>query len=350
MDFHFSIFNFGLRVRPHSLVALLALGWAFSARAADETQDVLVIVGAAGAPEYAAGFTAAAEAWRKASQAGGARCTIIGAAEMETEATAPEAVSDKARAQQWLDALDAKSSAPVWITYLGHGTFDGREARLNLRGPDVSAAEMQAWLAPVRRPLIFIDGGSASGPFLAALSAPGRIIVTATESGNEVNYARLGEKFAEAIADPNADLDQDGQTSVLEAFLSAAQRVQVFYAEAQRMATEHALIDDNGDKHGTPPDWFRGTRATKKAEGGATVDGVRAHRVALVMSEAEKRLTAAQRDARDRLEDELERLRERKPKMAERDYMRELEILMRKLSAIYQATPAPAPESSSTDS
>lgn len=318
--------------------------------AAESTQDVLVIVGAAGAPEYAAGFTAAAEAWRKASAAGGARCTIIGAAGVEEEAAPEGTPSDKDRVQQWLGALAADEAAPVWIAYIGHGTFDGREARLNLRGPDLSATEMQAWLAPLHRPLVFVHGGSASGPFLPALSGPGRIIVTATEGGNEVNYARLGERLAEAVADPDADLDQDGQTTVLEAFLSAAQRVQVFYTEAQRMATEHALIDDNGDKRGTPPDWFRGTHATKKAEGGATIDGLAAHRVALVLSEAERRLTPTQRAERDRLEDELERLRGRKATTPARDYLRELEILLRKLSAIYQAPATPMADRPVADS
>ena len=44
--------------------------------------------------------------------------------------------------------------------------------------------------------------------------------MTATRSGNEQSFARFGGSLADAIADPASDLDQDGQTSLLEAFLS----------------------------------------------------------------------------------------------------------------------------------
>jgi hypothetical protein len=316
------------------------------AATAEDKPDVLVIVGAPGEEEYVASFTAAAEAWRKAAEAGGARCTVLSAIDSDVaiEAAANDGADDRDRVKSWIDSLAADQLEPVWIAYVGHGTFDNREARLNLRGPDVSATELQAWLAAVRRPLVFVHGGSASGPFLPALSGPGRVIITGTESGEEVNYARFGEKFAAAIADPGADLDGDGQTTALEAYLIAARRVQDFYTEELRMATEHALIDDNGDKRGTPPDWFRGTRATKRAEGGASPDGVHAHRIALVPSAAERALTPEQRATRNQLEDELEVLRSRKDTLPERDYLRALEAVLRKISAIYRSLPA-EPES-----
>src|SRR5213075_927990 len=96
-----------------------------------------------------------------------------------------------------------------------------------------------------------------------------RVIVAAARSGYEQNYARFGQYMAEAIADPTADLDKDGQTSLLEAFLTASRRVAEYYATEGRMVTEHALLDDNGDGFGTPADWFRGIRAVKAAKDGA---------------------------------------------------------------------------------
>src|SRR5690606_4567969 len=54
------------------LLAAVVAPVAHTAEDADPTADVLVIVGAPGEPEYAAGFTAAAEAWRNACEAGGA--------------------------------------------------------------------------------------------------------------------------------------------------------------------------------------------------------------------------------------------------------------------------------------
>ena len=328
---------------------LLALLTPLSLRAAEPLHEILVLVGAAGEGDYAGGFASAARAWEKAAARGGAHCTIVGLA--PTAESSPESApassssasstdaspTDRTRLQQWLAARSGESGPPAWIVYLGHGTFDGREARLNLRGPDVTAPELATWLAPLRRPLIFIHGGSASAPFLAALSAPERIIISATRSGHELNYARFGERFADSIANPAADIDQDGQTSLLEAFVTAAQQVQAFYAETGRLATEHALIDDNGDRQGTPAEWFRGLRLQRRPEGAAEPDGQRARLIALVPGAGERALTPAQRDARDRLERELEALRARKPDLPEADYYRQLESLFRRLGEIYRA-------------
>ena len=128
----------------------------------------------------------------------------------------------------------------------------------------MTARTLAGWLAPLQRPLIFVHGGSGGAPFIPAVSGPDRIVISATRSGHELNYARFGERFARAVANPDADIDQDGQTSVLEAFVTAAQQVQAFYTEAGRLATEHALIDDNGDKQGTPAEWFRGVRLQRR--------------------------------------------------------------------------------------
>jgi hypothetical protein len=145
----------------------------------------------------------------------------------------------------------AKPTGELWLVFIGHETFDGRTAKFNLRGPDISADDLTAILKPCKRPLTVIQCASASGPFLNALSVPGRVIITATRSGNEVNATRFGGYLARAIADPAADLDKDGQASLLEAYLLASRQVEQFYKEAGRLATEHALLDDNGDGLGT---------------------------------------------------------------------------------------------------
>ena len=93
-------------------------------------------------------------------------------------------------------------SEPLWIVLIGHGSYDGKEAKFNLRGPDVTDAEFATWLAPIKRPVAVIDCASASAPFLNRLSGPDRVVITATRSGSEQNFARFGEYLAEAIADP----------------------------------------------------------------------------------------------------------------------------------------------------
>jgi hypothetical protein len=309
----------------------LFIGWiilAVVAIAAEPTGDVCVIVGAAGEAEFATGFARAARAWEAAAQRGGAQCTVIG--------LNPEtAESDRQQLEAWITARSQNTETTAWIAFLGHGTFDGRDARLNLRGPDVTAQEVAGWLARLNRPLVFVHGGSAAAPFISALSGPRRIIVTATRSGHEMNYARFGERFATAIGDSAADIDHDGQTSVLEAFVTASQQTQAFYTENGRLATEHALIDDNGDKQGTPAVWFRGTRLQRTPKDKVEADGAASNRMALVATDAERALTAAQRVERDRLEQELEGLRTRKKEMPEEDYYRRLEAIARQIGAIY---------------
>jgi hypothetical protein len=230
-----------------------------------------------------------------------------------------------------------QSVEELWIVLIGHGTYDGHAAKFNLRGPDISADEFAAALKPCKRPLAVIDCASASGPFINALSAPGRVIITATRSGYEANVTRFGNYLARDVADPAADLDKDGQTSLLEAFLMASRQTQDFYKEEGRLATEHSLIDDNGDGLGTPPDFFRGVRAVKKAANGKTVDGVRAHQMNLVRSANEQELSPALRARRDELESQLSSLRDRKSELKENDYYSQLEKILVEMAKLYEA-------------
>lgn len=325
--------------RPRLLVLLFVFLSALTTHAAP-THEIALVIGAPGEPAYAENFSAAARAWQNAAERAGAALTTIGLSPESETATA----DDRTRLQTWIAArvqtsdTPALASTPLWIVYIGHGTHDARETRLNLRGPDVTARELAAWLAPLSRPLVFIHGGSAGAPFINALSGPDRIIISATRSGGELNYARFGERFANAVANPAADIDQDGQTSLLEAFVTAAQQVQAFYAENGRLATEHALIDDNGDKQGTPAEWFRGTRVQRRPQNStAQPDGQHARLIALIPTEAERALTPAQREQRDVLERELEALRAKKSSLSEDDYYRQLESLFRQLGALYRS-------------
>ena len=181
--------------------------------------------------------------------------------------------------------------------FIGHGTYDGHAAKFNLRGPDLSAEELAEWLAPMKRPIAVIQCASASAPFINRLAGENRVVITATKSGDEQNFARFGQYMSAAIADPRADLDKDGQVSLLEAYLTACRQVDEFYEQEARLATEHALLDDNGDGLGTPAAWFRGLRATQRAKDGASLDGTRAHQFHLVASDREQQAAAGSAQA-----------------------------------------------------
>lgn len=302
--------------------------------------DIVVMVGAPGEEEYGKAFLAAADAWEAAAKKGEVAAKIIGREESGT--------LDLTALEQTLEKADVESSAPLWIVLLGHGTFDGREARFNLRGKDLRAAQLNTWLDRFKRPVAIINCSASSAPFIKKLAKAERVIMTATKSGSEDSYARFGEYLAKAINNPDADIDRDGGTSLLEAFLAASKGVEEFYEKEGRIKTEEAIVDDNGDGFGTPATWFRGVRATKKPKDDAQPDGLRAHQFHLVPSAADRDLSPAVRQERDALEARLFALRERRDKMKEEDYFRELEAIARMLATLYQEAkeaPEPKPDS-----
>lgn len=295
------------------------------AAAEGRAAEMIVTVGAAGAEEYGDVFRSQAETWRNAAVSAQVPVQVIGLDSVEVK-------DDLSRLQAALEKAAVKKDGQLWLVFIGHGTYDGRAAKFNLRGPDVSAGELAAWLKPLKRELVFVHTGSASGGFIRPLDGPGRVIVTATQSADEIFYARFGEHFAPAIAGlPEADVDQDGQISVLEAFIYASGQAARYYENEERLATEHALVNDNGDGVGTRAEVFEGIKAED-----AKADGKRAAQVALVLSPEEQKLTDAQRQKRDELEGELEVLKSRRAEMEETVFYAELEALLRKLGEIYR--------------
>ena len=307
----------------------LLLGPAISRAQTNEERTLVLVIGAPGEPEYAEEFSAWANLWKQAAAQGGLQIRVVGE-------DAPFAEDDRARLLKILAEEISRPAGELWIVFIGHGTFDGRSAKFNLRGPDISADDLAAALKSCSRPLAVVQCASASGPFLPALSALGRVIITATRSGYEDNATRFGGYLARAIANPSADLDKDGQTSLLEAFLLASRQVEQFYKDQGLLMTEHALLDDNGDGLGTPPDWFRGLRAVKSAAEGKAVDGVRAHQMILVRGESEQKLSPETRARRDDLERQLSGLRARKSAMNEDDYYKQLEAIMVQTARLYE--------------
>lgn len=313
------------------------LGWflaALSCRAGETNQarSLVLVIGAPGEASYAASFQAAAGRWKAAAQTGGFRVRVVG-----EDADRPE--DDLQRLTAVLGEEVARPDGELWLVFLGHGTYDGRSAKFNLRGPDLTATNLATLLKPCRRPLVVIQCASASGAFLPPLSAPGRVIVTATRSGNELNATRFGDYLAAELTDPAADLDRDGQTSLLEACLAAARKVGEFYQEQGRVLTEHMLVDDNGDGLGTPAAWFHGVRAIKPAAGGKAVDGLRANQIFLVPGAAERQLSTPLRARRDQLEDQLAALRLRKAALAEAEYYQKIEAILSEIARLYETKP-----------
>jgi hypothetical protein len=213
----------------------------------------------------------------------------------------------------------------LFIFLIGHGTWDGKEAKFSLVGPDLSAAEYDSLLSalPTQRIVIF-NMASASGEFIKPLAAKGRMIVTSTRNGQEQNATRFPEFFLDALNATDADADHDGHISVLEAFAYARRLTAEFYTRAGRLQTEHPLLEDNGDGVGHD-----------QVEGG---DGLLARTIWLDSRSATEAAASAATQGllqeRARLEGEIEQLIARKRSLAEPEYEATLEKLFIALAKV----------------
>ena len=167
-------------------------------------------------------------------------------------ATAPAATRDAVA--KAIDVLAAKAGEEdtVVLVLFGHGTFAGNVAKFNLPGPDMTPKDFEPLLDRLKsKRVVFVNTASASGPFVDALSGPGRVIVAATRNGDEKFATLFGGPFVEAFSTEAADADRDGKVSILEAFEYAKKAVAASYVREGLLPTEHSLLDDNGDKQGS---------------------------------------------------------------------------------------------------
>lgn len=225
----------------------------------------------------------------------------------------------------------AQAESLVLVVLIGHGSFDNQNAKFNLVGPDLTAKDYASLLAalPTRR-VVFVNCSSSSGEFVKPLAGEGRVIITATRSGNEQNATIFAEHFIAALTNQSADADKNNRISVLEAFNYAAKQTADWYKQKDRLATEHALIDDNGD----------GVGHEEAKEGDGTLSK------ALFIDS--KPLEQAGGDAelarllgeRQRIEEAIEKLKARKGEMKPEDYDAELERLLVEIAKLTQAIKA----------
>jgi len=285
-------------------------------------RSIMVVVGASGEEEFGKAFRESAERWHTAFQSEDF---------LLLDGSDPEKKETNNHLQQILDWLSRPSVderlQERWLVLIGHGTNDRTAAKFNLKGPDISADAISKAISKVNAKWLIIDCSSSSGPFINALSGPNRVVITGTKSGSEQNYARFGEFLSKSIADPSTDLDHDDGVSILEAFLAASNRVVQFYENEGRLASEQALLDDNGDSRGTPAAFYRGARPVKAPANGLKLDGAFASRILVTSFGVPDKRSIEQRTLADSLAEQIELVRARKKEMADDDYYQELERL-----------------------
>ena len=211
------------------------------------------------------------------------------------------------------------------IVLIGHGTYDGADSKFNIVGPDLESAEWAALLRGLPGRLVIVNTAPASFPFIERLSAPRRIVISATDSVAQRFDTVFPEYFVAALADEAADIDKNGRVSIWEAFAAGAGGVRRHYQQRGQLATERALLDDNGDGVGR--------EAAAQGE-----DGSVAARTYLDAAPAgaaptdEVLVELLQRRAS--LEAEVEELQVKKAFMAPDEYAREFERVMIALARV----------------
>ena len=246
-------------MRGHMFAALVVLSGAagvlLAPALAHGDQFALVVSGASGGPQYVEQYIA----WRQALVAGlrdqpGFRddhLIVLG----ETPGPGVGRASREG-VEAAVDALRRRmaADAQLLVVLIGHGTDDGVDARFNLVGSDLSAADWRRLLDSLPGRTVFVNTTASSLPFVRRLARDGRVVIAATGSPAQRYDTVFPRFFVAAVGDPASDADKDGRVSVWEAFMSASARVRRWYQQEGRLATERAVLDDSGDGIGADAD------------------------------------------------------------------------------------------------
>jgi len=212
----------------------------------------------------------------------------------------------------------------LMVVLIGHGTFDGQDAKFNLVGPDLTALGWKNLLDGMPGRMVLVNTTESSYPFLEELSQRGRVVITATDSVAQRFATVFPEHFVRGLSDLSADFDKNGRVSIWEAFASASASVKQYYEQRGQLSTERPVLDDNGDKVGREadapgPDGTLARTTYLDAEPGTIT--------------ADVALAGLQR-RRAALEAQLEELKSRKEALATEDYEAQLERVLIELARV----------------
>jgi hypothetical protein len=315
-----------------SLFLLSALSPLHSARG--QRTHLLIVSGLGGEPQYSDQFRTLAlslfDAARKRYAM--ADSDIVYLAEEGAKDPRIAGVSTKVNVEAAL-ARFAKRSGPgdqMVLVLIGHGSGAQDDSKISLPGPDMSARDFAHDLAAFgTQQVAFVDLTSASGDMLPLLSGANRVVITATKSSFERNESVFAKHFVAALSSDGADVDKDGRVSLLEAFRYAVTETKRYYDDQGRLQTEHAQLDDDGDKKGT---------AEPQMQVAAGSDGALARRIFLgggtyasAAGANDPRLAALYKE-RFALEGRIEELKKRKTSLTADAYDDALEDLLVELA------------------
>jgi hypothetical protein len=204
--------------------------------------SALIIRGVAGSPEHEQKFDKWTQGTQKAlvEKFGFSNDRVI-------------VLSDKKSAQAEIQKAfvtlkqQLKSGDTFFLIFIGHGSGEDGTYKFNISGPDYTADDYNKLLSTLSASkIVVVLGTPSSGAAIEKLAGKNRVIIAATRSGQEGNDIVFYDYFLEALQGTVADEDKDQKVSVWEAFKYAVNATERFYKDEGRLATEHALISDNG--------------------------------------------------------------------------------------------------------
>ncbi len=222
----------------HCLAFLVLVAASLAPSVSQARTVALVVSGLGGNPEYS-------EAFKEYGTA-----IANGLSSLEIDDQAIIYLDESANRESLLEAFETQARTPADVfvlVLLGHGTSDATTWRFNIKGPDLTTEDLVSALNDVQAPeQLVVLATSASGALLDVLSQPGRVVVTATKSGGELNAVRFPEYLATAISTEQADLDRNEILTAAEAFRFADNRTREYYETQKLLAPEHARLRGDG--------------------------------------------------------------------------------------------------------
>jgi hypothetical protein len=212
------------------VLSVNTLGWA------DSGETCVIITGLGGMPEYEENF----EKWGNSVE------TIC---RDELKALVHRLDGRTQRRTDVLSVFEttaADQNQTVWLFLIGHGTFDGRDYKFNIKGPDLTGNDLVNFfdaLGSARMRAVVAT--SSSGGLIEELSGPNRVVMTATRSERERRPPLFMSFFIEGAGAAEADVNKDGKVSLQEVFTFSEQKLATWYEDRERIQTEHPVLDDS---------------------------------------------------------------------------------------------------------
>lgn len=232
------------------LTIVTAISMLAAVPVAAQERFALIVSGATGGVEYAERYAAWTGTFTRALigrlQFNAAHVTLL----TEGEAAASAATAVNVRRTLAAVRQRMKRDDLLIVLLVGHGTFDGSDAKFNLVGPDLESSEWASLLEPLPGRVAIVNSTAGSFPFIQRLAGPRRIVISATDSVAQRFDTVFPEYFVKAFDDDGADLDKNARISIWEAFAYASAAVRQHYQQRGLLPTERSLLDDNGDGTG----------------------------------------------------------------------------------------------------